>query len=244
LKNGPLFINTQKGGSKMKNKERNEAIRLRKEEGLSIKKIKELLNVSQSTVSKWVRDVELSEEQKDKLYNNSRNGLEKATESVIKRNRDKRLEYQEEGRLKAKEFKPLHIMGCMLYWAEGFKRHNKNAVIFTNSDPYMIKIFIEFLTKELHVDKADILLNINCYVDNGIEQRKIEEYWLNFTGVSAENLRKTQINKIPKSSKGYKKNKLPYGVCVIKVHNTKTIQHIYGSIQEYCNFINDSWLNG
>jgi transposase-like protein len=47
----------------MKTEERNEARRLRAEQGASVKELARLLGVSRSSVSLWVRDIELAETQ-------------------------------------------------------------------------------------------------------------------------------------------------------------------------------------
>jgi predicted transcriptional regulator len=47
--------------------ERDEARRLRREEGLAIRVIAEQLGVSKSSVSVWTRDIELTEEQHEQL---------------------------------------------------------------------------------------------------------------------------------------------------------------------------------
>ena len=39
------------------------------------------------------------------------------------------------------------------------------------------------------------------------------------------------------------RNKLPYGVCTLKVHSTQAVQHIYGAIQEYAGFDQPAWLD-
>lgn len=51
----------------MKNEKRLLARKIREEEGLSLKKIADRINVAKSTVSLWVRDIELSFTQKEKL---------------------------------------------------------------------------------------------------------------------------------------------------------------------------------
>jgi hypothetical protein len=40
-----------------------------------------------------------------------------------------------------------------------------------------------------------------------------------------------------------KKNRLPYGVCQLRLHSTPVIQHIYGAIQEYAGFEEPRWLD-
>jgi transposase-like protein len=53
--------------SEMKTAERNQARRMRSEEGRSIKEIARLLGVSTSSVSHWVRDIELTDAQHSAL---------------------------------------------------------------------------------------------------------------------------------------------------------------------------------
>jgi len=51
----------------MKTAERAEARRLRKEEGRSVKELAGLLGVSPSSISLWVRDIDLTDEQREAL---------------------------------------------------------------------------------------------------------------------------------------------------------------------------------
>jgi len=53
---------------------------------------------------------------------------------------------------------------------------------------------------------------------------------------------KHMLNHMPTSSSGRAKNKLPYGVCTLRVHNSWMLQHIYGAIQEYGGFDEPAWL--
>jgi hypothetical protein len=52
------------------------------------------------------------------------------------------------------------------------------------------------------------------------------------------------VNHFPTSSSGRQTNKLPYGVCSIKLGSTRVVQHIYGAIQEYGGFEEPRWLDG
>lgn len=82
-----------------------------------------MLDVSKSSVSTWVRDIELTEHQIDRLKaGQPRYGAQNAGSRA---NREKFYEirkgYQEEGRAKAREGRPLHLIGCTLYWADGLR---------------------------------------------------------------------------------------------------------------------------
>ena len=129
----------------------------------------------------------------------------------------------------------------MLYWAEGAKA--RNSIQFTNSDPHMVALFKRFLTEALNVPPETILVSINVYTNNGMSLTEIERYWLELLDLPAENARKHMTNHMPTSSSGRAKNKLPYGVCTLRVHNTWMLQHIYGAIQEYAGFDEPAWLD-
>ena len=86
----------------MKYKEKLEARRLRKEEGLSLKEIAEKVGVAKSSVSLWVRDIELSDEQLAVLIERSchyKDNGRKWSET----NRSKRREYRQKGIIKIKK---------------------------------------------------------------------------------------------------------------------------------------------
>jgi hypothetical protein len=128
----------------------------------------------------------------------------------------------------------------MLYWAEGTK--GRHAISFTNSDPRMLRMFRDFLTESLWIDVGRILLAVNVYTGNGLDIAEIERYWLGLLDLPKRNVRKHTLNHLPTSSSGRAKNKLPYGVCTLRVHNSWMLQHIYGAIQEYGGFDEPAWL--
>jgi hypothetical protein len=67
--------------------------------------------------------------------------------------------------------------------------------------------------------------------------------WLTALRLPRSCLRKHSIDARPSSSTGSKKNKLPFGVCTLRVlRSTPILQHIYGAIQEYGDFEEPAWL--
>ena len=137
----------------------------------------------------------------------------------------------------------LHLVGCMLYWAEGAK--SRNALHFANSDPDMLRVFRRFLTDALGVDPTDIRLRLNVYTNNGLSIEEIEQYWLGTLDLPRSCVRGHTLDHTPTSSSGRMKNKLPYGVCMLRVaRSTRLVQHIYGAIQEYGGFDQPEWLDG
>jgi hypothetical protein len=131
----------------------------------------------------------------------------------------------------------------MLYWAEGSK--SRNQVHFANSDLNMVKFFCDFLRISLGVRCEDMTVRLNVYTGNGLSLREIEEYWLNALNLPRTALRGHTLNHTPTSSSGKKRNRLPYGVCSIRLlKSTHLVQHIYGAIQEYGGFEEPRWLDG
>ncbi|MBI5670462.1 MAG: hypothetical protein HZC41_20920 [Chloroflexi bacterium] len=224
----------------MKPEKREEARRLRRE-GLAINDICRRIHVAKSSVSVWVRDIELTPEQKAALekqhyaYRAQTNG----GHTNATKFRTLREQYQQEGRQKAREKDPLHVAGCMLYWGEG--RKHKNHLVLTNSDPTLLKFFVDFLKNTLQVQEKEITLHINCYLNNEQKVEEIEQYWVNALQLPQSCLRHTIANALPASSQ-QRGRKLVYGVCQVRVDNTRLVQHIFGAIQEYAGIEKPEWL--
>ena len=116
--------------SEMKTRERDEARRLRAE-GRSMREITKLLAVSKSSVSLWVRDIELSPAQREALRQKNAiyDAQRKGNQVWSARRRAERARSQEEGRLQSRQRDAFHAAGCMLYWAEGSKERNTLGLI-------------------------------------------------------------------------------------------------------------------
>lgn len=227
----------------MKLEEKIKARELRSQ-GLSIKEIKTILNVSSASVSSWVKDIKLTKEQIDNLKQRNPviNGQMLGAKIRKEQSRKKRLEYQIKGKEKAKQGNLLHQAGCMLYWAEGAK--HKNTCSIVNTDANMLKFFLKFLREQFNLKNDDFVIRINYYTNNGLTKENIEEYWLSTLDLQRSAIRKGQENNRPKSAINKTRfNVHPYGMCCIAVkRSTHIIQHIYGAIQEYAGFDNNYML--
>lgn len=163
----------------------------------------------------------------------------KGPEAISKRAKEKRLIWLRQGIEDAKNTKdPEHAMGCMLFWAEGGKR--RNSVQFTNCDSRMMKFFIDFIRKFYQVDKSSIRIEIRSYVSNKKEEKRINDFWINTLGLCNENIYRHFIG-IDK--RGGKCLKYEYGTCQIRICNTELAQRLYGAIQYYAKFHDESWVN-
>ncbi len=205
-----------------------------------MKEIARELAVSTSTVSRWVRDVALTSEQQAALRAHGRGDRVAAGRTNRERARGRRAAWQEEARARASDKPAIHMAGCMLFWAEGSR--SRNSVYFTNSDPAMVRFFLQFLVS-LGVERSAVRIDVNLFADHVADQRRIERHWLETLGLPSTCLRRSTVNVYSRSSARKRTRRLPYGTCRLSLHSTRIVQHIYGAIQEYGGFDRPEWLD-
>lgn len=230
----------------MRVEERIEARRLRKEEGYSLKEICNILKVSKGSVSAWVKDIELTEKQKERLRQKYKDNLIQSSKVGNTYVRDifleKRIKYQEEGKNLLVQLKndTMFIAGIMLFWAEGSK--DRGRVIMTNSNVNMLSFFVRFLKKYLGVSDNDIQFSFQYYSNNGVSLEEVKKHWLTGLDISRKCLKRHTVDKRYENAPGKKVGKLLYGVGRVVVNNVRIKQMIFGAIQEFIGFKENSWL--
>jgi transcriptional regulator with XRE-family HTH domain len=227
----------------VKTEAREEARRLRRDEGLALNVIAARLDVAKSSVSRWVRDIELRPDQHAELlrhnpiYNAQLRGQGGRRESA----RRSRLAAQEHGRAYARRGDPLHAQGCMLYWAEGAKC--RNVVVFTNSDPDMLELFLRFLRHCYDVSVDAVALSVNCHVRGDDDPATITRWWLRRLGLPDGCARSPTVNQPSVASRRRRGHVLPYGTARLAVYSTFIVQSIFGAIQEYAGASRPEWVD-
>ena len=210
--------------------------------GHSVKEIERLVGVSRSSVSLWVRDIALTEEQvaalrrRNPIYHGQLAGAAANAALALARRR----EYQIQGRAHARQGDLLHAVGCMLFWAEGDK--HRNSVRVANSDPYLLRLFIRFLRECYGAENSRLRISCNLFADHLARQSEIEQFWLDALELPRSSLRASIVNTCSKYSQKKRRNKLPYGTCKVVYNDTQVVQSIYGAIQEYGGFDCPEWL--
>jgi len=107
-------------------------------------------------------------------------------------------------------------LGLGLYWGEGTKA-NKNSVRLGNTDPELIKRFMDFLIIFFAIKKDDMYFGLQIFSD--INPNAVLDFW-----VKRLKIKRSQINNpvITKSrSLGTYKKKSEYGVLTVMYHNKK-----------------------
>jgi transcriptional regulator with XRE-family HTH domain len=136
--------------SVMKTEEQRRARELRAE-GCSVKEIERRLHVARSSVSRWVKDIQLGDEQRRALAARVTEGRLQAAERKARAARLLRAEYQKEGRRLSRERGVSYATGCMLYWAEGEKSRCRLSV--SNSDVDLLRFFCRVRARSLRCSR-------------------------------------------------------------------------------------------
>ena len=225
----------------MKTLEKIEARRLRRERQLTVDEIAQKLQISKSSVSRWIQDISLPSKivHRRKMAGGIASGKIRGEKS-----RKIRQSYQQQGSRIAEQYgqDPLFVAGCMMHWSEGTK--NRNSVQICNTDPYFLRLWLKFIQTFFDVPTDSIRIKVSCYLNNGKTQRQIEDHWLAELNLPRSCLTKTTlINKHPMSS-GIKTNRHPCGIARIYIGSTKIVQQIWGAIKALANIDdNNQWLN-
>lgn len=197
------------------------ATRFLRKQGQSITEISKTLRVSSSTVSLWVRDINLTNKQKKllrlRVYTALQRGRIKAQQVQKYAREQKKQELiahaaQELDLLMARDH---FIGGIALYWAEGFKKDNRLG--FANSDPAMIKFFLQWL-EVLGVPKGDIRLRVGLNISHASRVAKVQIYWEEQTGIPSAQFQKPFFQKFT-WKKEFPNPDLYYGVLRIRANN-------------------------
>ena len=208
-----------------------------------MKRIAAELGVSVSSVSRWTRDVELTSTQQERLRqaNPRFNAQLRGWVGRSRAARAVREAAQAEGRDRARAADPLHVQGCMLYWAEGSK--SRNVAALTNSDPDLLSVFVRFLRGCYDVPTNKLALSVNCHTGNGLSIEDIQGWWLARLGLPTTCLRAPTVNRPSSASALRRGHVLPYGTARVSTCLVVVVQSIYGAIQEYAGIDRPEWLD-
>lgn len=202
--------------------ERRKVIELRLQ-GKSYSEIKKIVNVSKSSLSLWLRNVPLTEDQILGLKEKKERAIERYIETMkLKRLKRSSLYYKDQ----VKKWIPLSdrevfVAGLFLYLGEGNKA-SRNSIGITNTDPSVIKFALYWIINSLKVPREKICISLHLYSDMDVE--KESNYWLKELQMDRSFLRKPYIKKSFKTGldqKGY-----GHGTCGIFVHNTVIKENI------------------
>lgn len=214
---------------KLEEKHRAQALR---KKGLSYGKIMQQIPVSKDTISRWCRDIELTEGQKRQLLENKMFGQRKG--SIVAADNKRRARVirtevifkdakKELGKLSKRD---RFIAGVALYSGEGFKNDGKGG--FVNSDPVLIKFMSRWFQEFCNLPMQKLRGAI--WIHEGLDEVVSKQFWSKLTGIPKEQFHKTYIAKDKKDSKKVRKNIHQYGVFAIRFSDSDKQRKIIGWI--------------
>lgn len=215
------------------NKNKNIAIRLRKQ-GKSYNQLVKILGTPKSTLSLWLRNIEMSPTVRKKFWDDVRErqakNIANFNRKLAEKARKRAQEIQENaskmiGHLSKKDFL---LIGTALYWGEGFKK-TRWVLAFSNSDPLMIKFMMKFFIDVCDIPKEKIKATVQTHPN--ITPRNAVNYWSEISGVPKYQFQKTYTRLTPSSKQKRARNTLPYGTLRLSVYDYKITNTVKGWIQ-------------
>jgi hypothetical protein len=204
---------------------REEARRLRRE-GWSLNEIAAKLGPPKNTLTLWVRGIELTSEQRARLFRREHQELGRNRALAAMANRQARLARINAARQRAEMLldslrdhdRTNHIVAAMLYLAEGAKA--ETAFTFANSNPQIIRYWLYLLRTSFDIDESKFRLHIMTRADQDGEE--LLRFWMEVTGIKQyiKTYVDTRTEGKPTKRAAYK------GVCAVVYHDVSIRRYL------------------
>lgn len=197
------------------------AINLRKQ-GYSLREISEKLNIAKSTTSLWLRNVKLNKKAKERIKYLGVEGRLRSNktsrakrQAIWQRMADHTIIFKKG--LSDYSIDELKVLLAMLYWGEGYK--NGRSVVFMNSDPNMVKVYLFLLRQcfKIKEEKLKAVIHLHEYHN----KEEMIDYWSKVAKID-----KKQIRIYEKSNTGIRKKEGYKGCLSIRYYNALIFDEI------------------
>lgn len=204
---------------------RETAVAMRKE-GRSYREIQAVVGVAKSTLSLWLRDVPLTDDQQRalELRGPAATSARAAENRVVGARRRAVVQAQAKAQITELSESELFVAGVVAYWAEGAKNkpwREGQSVKFMNSDPKLIRLFLSWL-RLIGVSPDRLIFRL--HIHESADSSDAVAFWSEVVGA-------------PRSQ---------FGNCTIKTHKPTTIRKNVGPEYHGCLLVyvrNSSALN-
>lgn len=185
-------------------------------------------DIPKNTLHYWVRDITLTDEQQERIRQKEREARAAGRPLAAEWHREQkrlRLQAAEEWaeplatRLST-DREALLLMLAALWLGEGYKRDD--VLMFGNSDPRIIKGWVEILRSTFEIDESKFACQL--YLSEGMPEQEYQAYWSSITGIPLDKFQKSGFKKAEAVGKirreGYK------GVCKVIYHSAELRRQI------------------
>ena len=180
----------------------------------SVPEIANLLNCSEHKVNYWLRKYAIPKRS--------------ISEAIYIKNHPHGDPFKVKEPLTNEEFR-LYGLGVGLYWGEGHRK-SKTSIRLGNTDPKLIRKFMDFLVRICGVKRRDIAFSLLIFSD--IEPTLAKNFWIKALRIKPAQIR-GKITVIKSGSIGNYRQKSKYGVLILQYHNRK-LRDIVMNMIERC----------
>ena len=168
--------------------------------GRTYSEIQSLLNtkIPKSTLSYWRRNLNIPPGYQRKIKEYNKFNLKKAQKIALAMNKIRREAYlktiRDRNLYLVNELKNLEtakITLAVLYAAEGSKSR-RSSVMFGNSDPLLINLFLRLLRFCYTIDEGKFRCTLQCRADQNV--RELEKFWSEVTKIPLTQFYKVQVD--------------------------------------------------
>lgn len=179
-------------------------------QGMSYSRIKEEVQVSNSTLSSWLQDFPLSQEQLLRLRSKDRQ-IERCRNTKMTKRKARHDNIYIRARTTVGQLakREIFISGLFLYWAEGTKA-GRDVVCLANTDPNMILFFIHWLELQ-GVSKERLRVRLHLYKD--MNERTVTAFWVQALQLPESQFRRPYIKKTSFEKRRNYKGRFGHGTC-------------------------------
>lgn len=228
---------------------KNDALGLRKK-GLSIGRIERQLGIPRSTLSGWFKNIELSQQQKERLVIDSKKALVEARKkAAIWHNDQKKSRLTEAKRQASKTLESIDIVNkeilelalAILYMGEGTKKKEETSM--GSSNPLILKFFLIAAKTLYGIDLEKTKCQLYLRADQNSEKMKL--FWSEELNIPIRNFTYVNRDKRTIGSKTYSDYK---GVCQILCGGVAIQRKLIYLSELFCKKITEkyggSWRRG
>ncbi len=182
-------------------------VREKRSKGVSITKLAKEFKISESSISRWVRDIKSDSKAflAARLFeSNSKNKFHPLVDKIKISDDISR------------------VLTAILYWCEGSKYPASNFVAFSNSDSALVKVFLGLFRKSFDIDERKLRVHLQLHDTHN--KKVTTKFWSNLLGVNIDKFHKPTI-----TSPGKKMKRRDYmGTCTIKYFDVRLLLNIMG----------------
>jgi hypothetical protein len=189
-----------------------ERARKERQNGSSLRTIEKLLNIPNTTISRWVRDIH-------------------SDQIIYQRARQKERTLKQIGAdvvaLEKMSRRNVKLLLALLYWCEGSKYPSSGHIAFTNSDFNLIKTFLELLRRSFPIQEDKIKARLQIHSTH--DYKEVCLFWSKLLHIPPSQFHRPTITEPTRKMKrqGY------LGTCTIKYYDVQLLLQIIGIYEAF-----------